>query len=280
MGDFEDLSPQQQLFLAIAISDRMAEMVSQFADCLQQGATLSAHNAQGHTPLTAAILDGMGSPLAVETLLALGADPQQVDANGWCPWAACQERLSDAVVAEEMQAIAEALLQWGINPELQPPAPRFSAVEDTLEPPTDAHPHHTAYSERYAELFAKQTNGINCDIDTEDIVKKLMDWDQRYGIRFENVTHDGLLVHFNRLPGNADALTALSEEIYNFCPDVIDQGFGCMDDMLDMFDAQGLALDDATRALIAGVDFEDENFGLILLARSLTADQQLQLWWD
>lgn len=268
MDHFEDLSPQQQLFLAIAFSDRMPDKVAQFAECLQQGARLSAHNDQGRTPLTAAILDGMGSPLAVQTLLGLGADPRQVDANGWCPWAACQERLSDPVVAEEMQAIAEALLQGGIDPDTQPPAPDFSEVEDT------------PYPERYAELFARHTNGINCDIDTEDIVKKLMDWDQRYGIRFENVTHDGLLVHFDRIPNDPQALALLSEEIYSFCPDVIDQGFGCMDDMLDMFDEQGLALDDATQALIAGVDFEDENFGLVLLARSLTADQQLSLWWD
>lgn len=273
----EDLSPQQRLFLAIAFSDRMPEYAEQLAECVQQGANLAAHNAQGQTPLTAAILDGMGSPVAVKTLLDLGADPHPQDANGWCPWAACQERLSDNVVKAEMQMIAEYLLQSGVNPDTQAPAPVYPVTE-----PPDNSPHFDpgAYPERYAELFAKHTNGINCDIDTEDIVKKLMDWEQRYGIRFENVTHDGLLVHFDKLPSDADALTSLSEEIYDFCPDVIDQGFGCMDDMLDMLEEQGLEADEATQALIAGVDFEDENFGLELLARSLAADQQLNLWWD
>jgi hypothetical protein len=32
--------------------------------------------------------------------------------------------------------------------------------------------------------------------------------------------------------------------------------------------------------LIAGIDFEDEHFGEILLQRSLQQNKTLTLWWD
>lgn len=276
----QDLSPQAQLFLGIAFSDRLPEYGQAITQALERGASLSLCNTDGNTPLTAAILDGMGSPLAVKMLLEQGANPEQVDQQGWCPWAACQARKHDRVVAPEMQQIEELLRKTGLVIEVQAPAPRTETAADIATEPTAAAFDASQYPAPYAELFAKHTNGINCDIDTEDIVKKLMDWDQRYGICFENVTHDGLLVHFKSLPGDADALHALGEEIYDFCPDVIDQGFGCMDDMLEMLEAQGLEIDEPTQTLIAGVDFEDENFGLELLARSLASEKQVSLWWD
>jgi len=32
--------------------------------------------------------------------------------------------------------------------------------------------------------------------------------------------------------------------------------------------------------MTAGIDFEDENYGLELLKRSLVATKELFLWWD
>jgi hypothetical protein len=133
---------------------------------------------------------------------------------------------------------------------------------------------------KFSTLVELGTNGINADQDTEDVVKKLMDWDERYGIEMSEISHDGLCVKFAGLPAQGPALDLLCQEIYDFCPDVIDQGFGCMGEMIAMMEEQGIAIDPTTQTLIAGIDFKDENSGFTLLARSLLADQTLALWWD
>jgi hypothetical protein len=60
--------------------------------------------------------------------------------------------------------------------------------------------------------------------------------------------------------------------------DPIDQHFGCMDDMLDTLGLE--ALPPGLAELMAKVDFENENFGEILLQRSLQQSKTLTLWWD
>lgn len=272
----EDLTPQQQLFFAIAFSDRMPEYVQAIAPAVAAGADLSQSNGDGETPLTEAILGGMGSPDAVEELLRLGADPHQIAPSGWSPWSACQDRLSDRVVAEEMQAIAEALIQAGVDPQQAVVIP-YTPAEHV---PEAEHLNPEDYPLKFRPLVQAYTNGINVDLTTADVIQKLMDWDQRFGITLSDIHHDRVSVHFDRLPGSPKTLQEFSAEIYAFCPDIIDQGFGCMDEMLEMLDEQGLEADESTQALIEDVDFGDENFGLELLARSLTLAQRVDLWWD
>ena len=50
-------------------------------------------------------------------------------------------------------------------------------------------------------------------------------------------------------------LSSLVAEIYEFCPDVIDQNLGCMDDMVDMMKESGQKLSPEVEKLIEGVDF-------------------------
>ena len=134
-----------------------------------------------------------------------------------------------------------------------------------------------ARNPKFAELYEKQTNGINCEVNTDDVCKKLESWDSLYSIEISQVEDDGLLVKFGSLPDN---LSPLADEIYEFCPDVIDQNFGCMDDMVDMMKETGQTLSPEVAQLIEGVDFEDENFGKVLLEKSLRITQSLSLWWD
>lgn len=144
--------------------------------------------------------------------------------------------------------------------------------------------HHTPsaseFPAKYSELFELETNGINVELETEDVVRKLMDWDERYGIALGEVKSDGLWVHFIKLPESDEAMDLLCKEIYRFCPDVIDQGFGCMKDMLEMMKEHDLEMDEKTQKLIVGINFKDKNYGMTLLARSLRTDQTLSLWWD
>ena len=127
------------------------------------------------------------------------------------------------------------------------------------------------------EIIQHQTNGINCDITTEDVIEKLTQWDELYGIEISEVEYDRVIVKFSRLPEN---LAALAMEIYEFCPDVIDQGYGCMDDMLAINNPEQNVLDEETQQLIQGVDFTDENFGLKILQNALKMSPEVFLWWD
>jgi len=120
---------------------------------------------------------------------------------------------------------------------------------------------------------------ISHNISDENIIEKLKQWDSLYGIEIEisETEHDRLLVRFMSLPDNLDIL---SKDIYEFCPDVIEQHFGCMDEMIDMMEETGQKLPPELAQLIEGVDFEREDFGEILLRKSLKATHSVSLWWD
>ncbi|MBE9240229.1 DUF4253 domain-containing protein [Synechocystis salina] len=126
-------------------------------------------------------------------------------------------------------------------------------------------------------IIEQQTNGINYDITTEDLIAKLQQWDGQYGIEITEVAFDSLIVHFKKLPAG---LAALAREIYEFCPDVIDQGFGCIDDAFPMMMSAGQELPPETQVLLAGVDWNDPDFALTILQNSLRQDQAVFLWWD
>ena len=74
---------------------------------------------------------------------------------------------------------------------------------------------------------------------------------------------------------------SLAREIYDFCPDTVDQGFGLYDEEVIANLTQGDAEQAAQfREFIAGVDFDDPEFGLELLRRYLVASRSVALWWD
>lgn len=121
------------------------------------------------------------------------------------------------------------------------------------------------------------TSGPNYDVSTEDVIKKLKQWDSQFGIEISEVSHDHVLVEFNSIPDN---LKSFAKEVYDFCPDVIDQHFGCMDEMVEMMEETGQEIAPEIADLIEGVDLEDEGFGEVLLQKSIKATQSVSLWWD
>ena len=130
---------------------------------------------------------------------------------------------------------------------------------------------------KFTVIKEQNTNGANYEITNDDILKKLEHWDSQYGIEISDVAADRVLVTFNSLPTDVEAL---AKDIYEFCPDVIEQHFGVMDEMVEMMEETGQELDPELAKLIDGVDFEDENFGEILLQKSLLATKSVGLWWD
>lgn len=75
-------------------------------------------------------------------------------------------------------------------------------------------------------LRYRRTDGINHDLENEDIVKKISEWKLKYGLIVIGCSRDWLQVEFDKLPNNIDAF---ANEVYEFCPDSVDQGVGSID---------------------------------------------------
>jgi hypothetical protein len=130
--------------------------------------------------------------------------------------------------------------------------------------------------DKYDQLRDLGTNGVNYDIDTQEIIRRLKEWDEKFGVTLSEIGADRVTVSFTDLP---DDLGELANEIYEFCPDVVDQGFGCFSDFVEAAETQAEP-DPGFLELTAGVDFEDENYGLEILRRCLKRDKTVWLWWD
>ncbi|EMI25202.1 DUF4253 domain-containing protein [Rhodopirellula europaea] len=128
-----------------------------------------------------------------------------------------------------------------------------------------------------AKLKAEQTNGCNYDVTNDDVIARLQDWDAKYGIETSEIDAASVTVRFDKLP---DDTTALAAEIYAFCPDTVSQGFGCYVEMIDAAEEMEQELTPEMLDLIDGVDLDDDDYGLVLLAKALKRDKVVGLWWD
>jgi hypothetical protein len=61
---------------------------------------------------------------------------------------------------------------------------------------------------------------------TEDLIRKLRQWDDAYGIDIYMADTDTIQLRLKRLPPD---LPAFAKEVYAFCPDIVDQGVGSVE---------------------------------------------------
>lgn len=80
-------------------------------------------------------------------------------------------------------------------------------------------------------LRYRRTDGINHDLENEDIVNKISEWKSKYGLIVLGCNRDWLEVEFDKLPTDMDAF---ANEVYNFCPDAVEQGVGTIDNLKQM----------------------------------------------
>lgn len=73
----------------------------------------------------------------------------------------------------------------------------------------------------YVIMQLAETNGANHDLLTNDIIEQLKKWDVRFGIRITGIGFD--FCECTILNKDID-YSNLAQEIYQFCPDVVDQG--------------------------------------------------------
>lgn len=76
-------------------------------------------------------------------------------------------------------------------------------------------------TDEYEILRVRHTNGYNYDIGPENIVAKLKEWDNRYQLEIIGADLDWFEARFSKTPDN---MTSFAKEVYDFCPDVVDQG--------------------------------------------------------
>jgi len=71
----------------------------------------------------------------------------------------------------------------------------------------------------------RQTNGINHGLENKDVIAKLENWKSKYDFAIVGVAIDWLQFQFT---GTRPKFETFAKEVYEFCPDIVDQGTGDM----------------------------------------------------
>lgn len=132
-------------------------------------------------------------------------------------------------------------------------------------------------NDEFALLRQQQTSAPNFDLTTEAIIARLQQWKKLCSFRVTEADGDRATIEFDSLPKDMEAFV---KDVYDFCPDLVDQGTGCAAEFIEMASETGEDIPPSMQELIKGVDFEDENYGLEILKRELQRDKKVMLWWD
>ncbi|MCU6792387.1 DUF4253 domain-containing protein [Paenibacillus sp. WQ 127069] len=85
-------------------------------------------------------------------------------------------------------------------------------------------------TDQFDIVRAVRTDGINYGIEHEDVLAKLKEWNQKYPFRISGANLDWVEADFISLP---DDLISFAKEVYEFCPDVVDQGVGSVEELAE-----------------------------------------------
>ncbi len=77
--------------------------------------------------------------------------------------------------------------------------------------------------DEYEFLAIVRTSGVNHDLEHDDVIARYRKWDQRYNLSLTGAGQDWLEATFGVAP---DDWLVFAQEVYEFCPDVVDQGAG------------------------------------------------------
>lgn len=77
--------------------------------------------------------------------------------------------------------------------------------------------------DQFAIIETAATDAVNYDMSTNDLIDKLEVWDSKYGIDIWQAETDTIQLKLLKLPKD---LKSFAQEVYTFCPDIVDQGTG------------------------------------------------------
>jgi len=75
-------------------------------------------------------------------------------------------------------------------------------------------------------LRLAQSDACNYDLETEDLIRKLQEYENQVGIDILQADTDFILLELQSLP---EDLSAFCQDVYEFCPDIVDQGVGSVE---------------------------------------------------
>src|SRR5215469_7435301 len=109
-------------------------------------------------------------------------------------------------------------------------------------------------ADQYELIREADTDAANYDLDTDAIIARLKEWESLCKFRVTAAGHDTVEIEFETFPEDMDAFV---RDLYDFCPDLVDQGTGCLHEVLEMMEETGEKPDTKMQKLIEGVNFED-----------------------
>jgi hypothetical protein len=83
-------------------------------------------------------------------------------------------------------------------------------------------------TDQFDILKIQKTDGINYDIENEDVIKTLKGWDSTYGIEILGADYDWVDLIIKK---PVDDYSQFAKEVYEFCPDAVDQGVGEIEEL-------------------------------------------------
>lgn len=129
----------------------------------------------------------------------------------------------------------------------------------------------------FALIREAGTSAPNFDLDNDAIIEHLARWQALCSFTVTGAKDDKVDIKFTMFPQDMDTFV---RNLYEFCPDLVDQGTGCVQEMIETMEETGEEITPAMQKLIEGVDFSDENYGLEILKREIVQRKSLSLWWD
>ncbi|PSL41042.1 uncharacterized protein DUF4253 [Planomicrobium soli] len=87
-------------------------------------------------------------------------------------------------------------------------------------------------SDQFDILKVVQTNGENYDISNQEVISRLMQWNNRYPFTIVGADYDWVEAIFIEEIQNNE-IESFAHEMYEFCPDIVDQGTESIDGLIE-----------------------------------------------
>ncbi len=84
-------------------------------------------------------------------------------------------------------------------------------------------------TDQYEILRIMHTDGDDYDISNQDVIDWLKELERKAPFEIIGADSDWVEIEFKTLPKD---LKAFAEEVYDFCPDAVDQGPGSVEDLV------------------------------------------------
>ena len=82
--------------------------------------------------------------------------------------------------------------------------------------------------DQFEILITEETAGYNYDIDNNNVISKLKEWSNQYPFKIIGAGQNWINAVFISPPSN---MKKFSKEVYEFCPDIVDQGTGTVKEL-------------------------------------------------